>query len=65
MFMINQALNFVTANLPLDINPDKVKLISAELMIFATVAMNTLYLLQIKQDTLLWIIKTTLRIHLA
>ena len=63
--MINQALNFVTANLPLDINPDKVKLISAELMIFATVAMNTLYLLQIKQDTLLWIIKTTLRIHLA
>lgn len=65
MFMINQALNFVTANLPLDINPDKVKLISAELMIFVTVAMNTLYLLQIKQDTLLWIIKTTLRIHLA
>ena len=63
--MINQALNFVTANLPLDINPDKVKLISAELMIFVTVAMNTLYLLQIKQDTLLWIIKTTLRIHLA
>lgn len=65
MFMINQALNFVTAYLPLDINPDKVKLISAELMIFVTVAMNTLYLLQIKQDTLLWIIKTTLRIHLA
>lgn len=63
--MINQALNFVTAYLPLDINPDKVKLISAELMIFVTVAMNTLYLLQIKQDTLLWIIKTTLRIHLA